>query len=163
MPLAYILLGSNLGDKQNYLSNATTLINNTVGEVVKKSSIYETEAWGVIAQPSYLNQVIIVNTLAKPLQLLESLLSIEQQLGRKRSEKYASRTIDIDILFYGREIVDLPQLKIPHPHIQDRKFVLTPLCELVPSKLHPTMHLPLKQLLLQCTDLLPVHKIETLD
>ncbi len=156
MPLAYILLGSNLGSREDYLQNASKAITDCCGSLVKKSAIYQTQAWGVTNQPSYLNQVIIINTSLQPQILLESLLQIEIEMGRERSAKYDSRTIDIDILFYGREIVAIPNLSIPHPQIQNRRFVLVPLCALVPHKIHPILKLPLKKLLQNCNDSLPV-------
>jgi 2-amino-4-hydroxy-6-hydroxymethyldihydropteridine diphosphokinase len=160
MPLAYILLGSNLGNKQLYLQNAQLEIVHKCGIVAKASSVYETEAWGTTdAQQSYLNQVLIVDTQLEPLVLLQTLLNIELQLGRVRTEKYASRTIDIDILFYGRIVIDLPELQIPHPQIQNRLFVLTPLCEIVPNKIHPILNKSMKLLLQQCNDKLVVNKL----
>jgi 2-amino-4-hydroxy-6-hydroxymethyldihydropteridine diphosphokinase len=161
MPLAYILLGSNLGDKQHNLQQALITITTQCGLVVKHSSIYQTEAWGVTDQPSYLNQVIIIDTITAPQQLLKKLLQIENDMGRVRTQKYASRIIDIDILFYGREIVDTETLKVPHPQIAFRKFVLEPLNEIVPNKMHPILLLPIKKLLQQCTDNLMVKILPT--
>jgi len=120
MPAAYILLGSNIGDKATFLKQAIHEIENSCGEITKKSSIYETEPWGFKSQNSFYNQVISINTNLQPEALLEVLLSIEIDLGRIRSGKgYSSRTIDLDILFYDNLIIKNNRLIIPHPKIEN--------------------------------------------
>jgi 2-amino-4-hydroxy-6-hydroxymethyldihydropteridine diphosphokinase len=127
------------------------------GKLLKASSLYQTAAWGNTAQPAYLNQVLMIKTSLTATQLLHIILGIEKDMGRIREEKYAPRIIDIDILFFNREVIDLPGLQVPHPHIASRRFVLQPLCEIVPKKIHPVLHLSAEALLAACTDPLPVH------
>jgi len=129
-------LGSNLGDRGQHLSSAIELINSEVGCVVKKSSVYETASWGFDSN-DFLNQVIVVNTSAKPIKLLDIIQQIEKKLGRTNKSKiingipqYHDRTIDIDILLYGNEKIKSERLTIPHPRMTERDFVMTPLREL---------------------------------
>ena len=133
----FLLLGSNLGDRLAYINGATDLIEKNIGDVFRKSSIYETAAFGKEDQPAFMNQVISVLVDDLPINLLKKLMEIEEQLGRKRTEKWAERTIDIDILFYGDRLVNLPELIIPHSEIEFRRFTLVPLNELIPNFLHP--------------------------
>lgn len=158
----FLLLGANLGDRNNSLSNATETIEKNVGKVVQSSSLYETEAWGNIHQPSFLNQVLKVVSKLSAEVLLEKLLLIEQKAGRIRTLKNAPRVIDIDILFFNDEVYDLPNLKIPHPEIQNRNFVLQPLNEIVPSFVHPIFCKTISTLLKECKDLLKAEKLEPL-
>ncbi|WP_448697328.1 2-amino-4-hydroxy-6-hydroxymethyldihydropteridine diphosphokinase [Mucilaginibacter sp. AW1-3] len=136
----FLLLGSNLGHRQLFLQQAEEAIGSQVGTVVKRSSVYETQSWGKTDLPDYLNQVLLVKTILKPREVLQRILAIEQTMGRERTEKWGSRTIDIDILFYGNEIVNEPDLVIPHPHLHQRKFVLEPLAEIAPQYIHPVLN-----------------------
>jgi 2-amino-4-hydroxy-6-hydroxymethyldihydropteridine diphosphokinase len=148
----YLSLGSNLGDRKEILEKAIVLLSEKVGVVVKQSKDYETVPWGVTDQPDFLNLAIEIHTLLKPLEVLEQTQSIENQLGRVRKEKWGARLIDIDILFYGNEIIDEPNLKIPHPLIQERDFVLTPMAEIAPNFVHPLLgetNMELKDILLK--------------
>ena len=120
--------------------------------------MYTTAAWGNTNQPDFLNQVIVIYTKLQPNELMESILEIEKKLGRVRTIKNAPRTIDIDILFYEKEIINQKDLIIPHPLIQQRKFVLIPLNELSPLFFHPVLKKNISQLLKLCKDKLPVHK-----
>lgn len=129
----FLGLGTNLGNRKKNLSDAIALINSQIGNVVKKSSIHETKAWGKTEQPDFLNMVIQIDTELQPQNLLEKCLSIENKLGRIRIEKWGERIIDIDILYYNDLIIDEENLKIPHPLIEDREFVLNPLKELIKS------------------------------
>ncbi len=154
---AYLLLGSNLGDRQLYLARACALIADEVGEVFEQSAIYETEAWGKTDQPGFLNMALAVNTTFSPLELLHKVLEIEQKLGRVRHEKWGARLIDIDIIFYGDEIVDIKdELQIPHPEMQRRKFVLQPLAAIAPDLVHPVLRQTMTELLGQLADSLSV-------
>ena len=135
----YLLLGSNLGNSREILNNAIELIGHKVGVIVSQSSNYETKPWGVTDQPDFLNSALLVHTKLKPLEILEQTQSIENQLGRIRREKWGARLIDIDIIFYENEIIDEPNLKVPHPLMQQRDFVLTPLAEIVPNFVHPVL------------------------
>src|SRR5262245_47850928 len=127
MNTAYLLIGGNLGDRRQNLLQAVSLINEQCGAVIISSSIYETEAWGKTDQTSFLNQALKISTELNARQLMRKVLRIEKSMGRERKEKMGPRLIDIDILFYGNEIHDLRFLKIPHPEIQNRRFVLVPL------------------------------------
>ena len=155
---AYLLTGGNIGDRAEHLSKAKHTISKRCGEVLQESSIYETAAWGMEDQEPFLNQVLTLQTVLKPEELLQSILQIEEELGRQRQLKYGPRIIDIDILFFNDEVVDQKGLKIPHPQIQNRRFVLVPLNEIAPDKIHPVLQKPVSQLLTECPDLLEVNK-----
>ncbi len=129
--LCYIGIGSNLGDRAKYIENAIEKLKETKGiEVKKVSSIYETEPMGGPKQGKYLNGTIEIETLFEPRELMVKLQRIEKQLGRIRTVKNASRTIDLDILLYGDKKIDEPGLKIPHPRMWERDFVMKPLKEI---------------------------------
>ena len=127
----FLGLGTNLSDRHKNLSNAIDLIGKQIGEVIKQSSIHETKAWGKTDQPDFLNMVIQVETTLSPQKLLEKCLSIEDQIGRIRKEKWGPRLIDIDILYYNDLKIEEENLKIPHPFINEREFVLKPLTEIL--------------------------------
>lgn len=152
----YLLLGSNLGDRSQNLSRAR----NRIGSVIASSSIYVTSAWGKTEQPDFYNQVIEVDSKLGPEDLLKNILSIEETMGRIRSEKWGPRIIDIDILFYRDVIIKSEQLTIPHPEIQNRKFTLIPLNELAPSMMHPVLKKTIQQLNTECSDPLEVKRLQ---
>ncbi len=158
MNSAYLLIGGNMGERLENLDKTRALISGSCGTIVKQSSVYETSAWGKTDQPDFLNQALRVETYLGPAALLKALLGIEQEMGRYRGEKYGPRIIDIDIIFFNHEIIDLPDLKIPHPRMQNRKFVLTPLAEIAPQFVHPVLGISMSQLLEECTDELAVNK-----
>lgn len=133
----FLLLGSNLGDREKYLQKAIDLIETEIGSLRQKSSVYETEAWGKTDEPNYLNQVVQISTTLPAQQVLEKVLQIETKMGRVREEKWGSRIIDIDILFYGQDIIKEPGLIIPHPELHNRLFTLAPLNEIAPDLQHP--------------------------
>ena len=137
MYTTYILLGSNLGNSRKYIADAIFEIEKTLGNISKKSSLYQTASWGNANQPDFLNQVIELQTTLRPESLLKAVLGVETKLGRERHEKWGARTIDIDILLYGDLIIDEPELKIPHPYLPDRRFALEPLLEIAPDLIHP--------------------------
>lgn len=155
----YLLTGGNMGDREAFLEKAAKAIEEKCGTVLTRSSIYETAAWGKQDQEPFLNQVLMIRTRLEPLQLLKTLLRIEEKLGRKREIKYGPRLIDIDILFFGNKIVREHHLVIPHPEMQNRRFVLEPLAEIAPEKIHPVFHRTISRLLADCTDPLAVNKI----
>ncbi|WP_461452928.1 2-amino-4-hydroxy-6-hydroxymethyldihydropteridine diphosphokinase [Mucilaginibacter sp.] len=137
MNKVYLLLGSNLGNRQLFLQQAIERISGQIALIIEKSSIYETQSWGKSDAPDYLNQVILLQTDMPARLILEKILAIEIVLGRKREEKWGSRTIDIDILFYGDEIINEPDLQIPHPELHKRRFTLSPLNEIASKFKHP--------------------------
>ena len=139
------------------LERARCEINKRAGEIIRSSSIYETEPWGFDDQTSFLNQVLIIDTFLEPHELLDILLRIESELGRKRkSDEYESRLIDIDILFYDNLKINERDLIIPHPRIEERMFVLKPLMEIAPGMIHPVTGLSIKHLYEKCQDKLSV-------
>ncbi|MFY8188293.1 MAG: 2-amino-4-hydroxy-6-hydroxymethyldihydropteridine diphosphokinase [Flavobacterium sp.] len=149
----YLSLGSNLGNRLSHLQNAIDSLHQSVGTVLKVSSVYETPAWGFESTP-FLNAVVLIHTSSKPSTLLRKILKIEQNLGRERSNQagYQARNIDIDILSYNAEIIELPDLKIPHPQIPNRRFVLQPWVEIDPFWQHPALSLTTQKLLDQTKD-----------
>lgn len=155
---AYLLTGGNMGDRLRYLQKAKEEIEKRCGPVLKASSVYETAAWGKEDQEAFLNQVLKVETRLTAEELLRTILDIEQLLGRKREIKYGPRFIDIDILFFNDNIIDQEGLKVPHPRMQERRFVLAPLNEIAPGKLHPVFNKDISTLLADCKDVLPVNK-----
>ena len=154
-----ILLGSNLGDRQENLDQARQEISRFVGEIITTSSIYKTAAWGNTQQPDFYNQVIEIRSPHDPHQLILATQKIEQTMGRIRKEKWGPRIIDIDMLFYGDSIISNENLTIPHPEISNRRFTLLPLAEVAPDFMHPVLKKNVHQLLKACKDNLPVEKI----
>ena len=150
MTRCYILFGSNQGDKQALLERACTLINNRCGMLVERSSAYTTEPWGFEAEEWFLNELLVVETELTPDELMDKLLEIEAELGRVRhpeKEGYCSRTVDLDILYFGDRIINTEKVTVPHPRLHLRKFALMPLCEIIPDFLHPIFNLSQTQLL----------------
>ncbi|HWJ29923.1 MAG TPA: 2-amino-4-hydroxy-6-hydroxymethyldihydropteridine diphosphokinase [Flavisolibacter sp.] len=155
----YLLIGGNIGERQTYLASAVQEIENQCGHITAISSLYETAAWGLEDQSPFLNQALKINTSLSAQELLTTILGIEKELGRRRFEKYGPRIIDIDILFFNDEIINLPDLSVPHPQMQYRRFVLTPLNEIAPDKMHPVFQKTVAELLAECPDPLTVYKI----
>jgi 2-amino-4-hydroxy-6-hydroxymethyldihydropteridine diphosphokinase len=139
---------------------ARNQIEQRLGSVVKQSSLYQTEAWGMRSSPVFLNQVLLVDSKKAPFVLLNEILKIEASLDRIRQPEYANRTIDIDILYYHDLIINHPELTIPHPRISQRRFVLEPLAEIAPKVVHPVLQETNIQLLMQCTDPLAVTRMQ---
>jgi len=160
MTMLYLLLGGNIGDKERIFSEALAILNNRVGEIQLQSAVYETEPWGFESIDLFWNQAIEISTSLSPEEVLAQTQMIEQELGRIRKEnQYSSRVIDIDILFYGDQIINRENLIIPHPRIQERKFALVPLNEIAPELIHPVFHKSIRQLLEESTDSLKVSPI----
>ena len=159
MSTAHLLIGGNLGDRKKNLLTAISLINEQCGPLTRSSSIYETEAWGKTDQPSFLNQALEISTSLNARQLMRKILKIEKEMGRIRKEKLGPRIIDIDILLYENEIHDLRFLKIPHPEMHNRRFVLVPLAEIDPTLQHPVLKKTIAELLEECPDNLEVKRI----
>ena len=136
----YLLLGSNLGNREEILTKAIKLIDEKIGVIISQSKNYETKAWGKTDQPDFLNIAIGITTNLMPMEVLEQTQAIEETLGRVRIEKWGARLIDIDIIFYEQEIIDIPnRLHVPHPLVQERTFVLEPLAEITPDFVHPVL------------------------
>ena len=159
MHTAYLLLGSNLGYRHSYLEQAKELIGKHCGTIIQQSSVYETAAWGVADQPSFYNQVIVLQTTLLPETLMQQLLDIEESMGRKRTIKYGPRTIDIDIQLIDNLTNNSTLLTLPHPYLPERRFALLPLSEVAPQLVHPVLHKTITELLSDCTDRLEVKKV----
>ena len=159
MNISYLLIGGNQGDRLDRLATAREYISSAGGHIRKASALYETAAWGKIDQPDFLNQALEVATGLEAPEWLSTLLGIERKMGRRRDEKYGPRIIDIDILFFNNSIIHLPQLTIPHPEIQNRRFALVPLEEIAPLLIHPELKSTIRELLAECTDPLAVKQL----
>jgi len=156
MNTAILLIGGNLGNRTANLQLAVQSIHQQAGKVLKASALYETAPWGNVQQPDYLNQALQIETSLAPLDLLHTLMNIERTIGRVRQEKWGARVIDIDIIFYNDDVISLPELKVPHPRMQNRRFVLAPLNEILPALVHPVLQQDIRTLLAACKDELPV-------
>lgn len=159
----FLLLGSNLGDREHIVNQACSMIAERCGDIVSKSDLYESEPWGFDAEQWFLNQVVKIGTSLSPDELMTTLLAIEKSLGRDRStphEGYVSRPIDLDILYFGDKIVDTEKVTTPHPRLHLRRFTLLPLCDIAPGFVHPLLKKTNRQLLEECRDFGKVNKIK---
>jgi 2-amino-4-hydroxy-6-hydroxymethyldihydropteridine diphosphokinase len=156
----YLLLGSNLGDRSRHIREAIDKVKDRTGELFILSSLYETEPWGFTHETPFLNQAVGFYTHTSPHKLLGELLIIERESGRiRKGVAYEPRSLDIDILFYGRDIINLNNLVIPHPRICERRFVLVPLDEIAPDFIHPVRNKSIHELLKECEDRSWVRKL----
>lgn len=158
MNTIYLLLGSNMGNSEQMLSDATNMIEKNIGKLTKSSAIYRTAAWGKEEQRDFLNQIIIVSSSLSSSTVLKEMFVIEKEMGRVRTTKNAARVIDIDMLFFNDEIIQTETLTVPHPQIQNRRFVLVPLAEISPDFQHPLLKKSSLELLSICSDKLNVQK-----
>jgi 2-amino-4-hydroxy-6-hydroxymethyldihydropteridine diphosphokinase len=155
--IAYIGIGSNVGDKKANCQRAIELLQEA-DKVLAVSSLYYTEPVGYQEQEDFINAVVALETERSPAGLLAQCLALEEQLGRKRTLRWGPRTIDLDILLYGEQVVNLPDLVIPHPQMAARKFVLVPLVEIAPDALHPVLKKTASQILQELKDTATVMK-----
>jgi 2-amino-4-hydroxy-6-hydroxymethyldihydropteridine diphosphokinase len=155
---AYLLMGGNVGERLIYLEKAAKALENSCGNILKTSHVYETEAWGSGTRESFLNQALVLETPMKAAELMQALLDIEEKLGRIRTEKYGPRTIDLDILLFNNEIIRQENLVIPHPELHNRRFALECLYDIAPGKTHPVFQKTIAELLSLTNDPLKVNK-----
>ena len=152
MDKVVLIIGGNLGDRRELIKEANRLLVLHFGIPKISSSIFETEAWGGKSAGNYLNQVLIFETAQSPENIMAIILDIEKEMGRQRDLKWGDRTMDIDILYFGNKIISKPNLVIPHPFIQERRFVLVPLNETIPDFSHPILAKTHRELLESCSD-----------
>jgi 2-amino-4-hydroxy-6-hydroxymethyldihydropteridine diphosphokinase len=160
---AYLCLGGNLGNSFITFKEACGHIEQQVGDIKLRSSMYQSHAWGMDNAPDFYNQVIKIETKLMPEELMLALLDIEKTLGRERKESgtsYQNRVIDIDVLFYKEDAIKTDTLEIPHPRLHLRKFVLEPLNEIAPNYIHPLLHKSVSELLALCIDKGQIKKLE---
>ncbi len=158
MNSAYLLIGGNIGDRMSNLALAKESLQQECGIIIKTSSIYETEAWGNNDQPAFLNQAIFISTKLSVTDLMNCILNVEKKIGRIRKDKYEPRIIDIDIIFFNNDFFSNFVVTVPHPELQNRRFVLVPLVEIAENYLHPVLKKSCKELLDECKDDLVVKK-----
>ncbi len=155
MEKVVLLLGSNIEPRKKFLDKAAFLLGQELGNISAGSSIYESKPWGFEASVNFLNRILVFETTKLPEVVLDICLDVEMNLGRERKDKkgYASRTIDVDILYFGNKIVKTNRLEIPHPRLQLRRFTLLPLAELLPGMVHPVLKKSQQVLLDECGDI----------
>ena len=152
MSKAFLLLGSNMGDRMANLKIAIQKTEEVCGKIVQTSSVYETAPWGFLNQETFLNQVIEIETQIPPSQLMQLLLEIEIEIGRIRVFKLGPRIIDIDILLFDSLIINDRLLTLPHVELPNRRFALIPLAEIAEEIFHPVLNKSIQQLLIECID-----------
>lgn len=163
MHKVFLGIGGNIGNKQVNFDKVYRIIKNELGEITKSSSVYETPPWGFEARENFWNQVLFIETEYSPYELLQKIHDIENSFGRIReSEKYNSREMDIDILYFDKLEIETESLILPHPRIPHRLFVLVPLAEIAPEFIHPVLQLTNVQMLENCSDDSVIKKIELL-
>ena len=157
---AILLLGSNLGNKEDNLKQAIALIENRTGRIINISDVYKSEPWGNAEQDEFVNQAILLQTSFAAVDLLQMLLNIELTMGRRREGKWGPRIIDIDILDYNGEVIQNEELICPHPYLPERMFALKPLQQLLPNWIHPILNKSVSELIANCNDENKVEAIE---
>jgi 2-amino-4-hydroxy-6-hydroxymethyldihydropteridine diphosphokinase len=160
MRRVFICIGGNLGDRGDNLSETIDFLHFNVGDVLSRSDVFETEPWEMNDVPAFYNQVVCVETMMTNEQLVAEIKEIEAYYGRDRgTAKYASREMDVDILFIDDEIIDMPELQVPHHRMTQRRFVLEPLAQIAPDQIHPELKKTVLELLSACDDKHSVKKI----
>jgi len=147
MTTIYIGIGSNLGDREGTCLKALEELEKRGIKVTKKSSRYETEPWGVRDQPKFINMAVEADTDLSPEEVLKVIKEIERNFGRRETLRWGPRVVDLDILFYNDLVIDEPDLRIPHPHMHERDFVLKPLSEIAPESIHPLLKKTVREML----------------
>lgn len=155
--LVVLLIGGNMGDRLYCVTQALAQLEERF-TLIKKSEVYETEAWGENSSGNYLNQALLMQTKANAYQVLDIVQEIENNLGRKREKRWGNRTMDIDIIYFDDAVLDTPNLQIPHPLLQERKFVIFPVAEIIPEYVHPIFKLNQLELLARIKDASAVKK-----
>jgi 2-amino-4-hydroxy-6-hydroxymethyldihydropteridine diphosphokinase len=158
MNQAYILIGGNTGNRVNNLAQACRKLEERCGSIKARSSIYVTQAWGMTDQRDFLNQAVLLETVLEAAELMDTILELEESMGRKRAARNGPRNIDMDILLFNDQVVDTTKLKIPHPRMHVRRFALVPMCELAPDLPHPVSGKKMTRLLKECKDRLEVER-----
>jgi 2-amino-4-hydroxy-6-hydroxymethyldihydropteridine diphosphokinase len=149
----FLCIGGNLGEREANLEEALDFIDFNLGDVIAASAIYESEPWGMTDVPNFLNQVLQIQSELSDKELLEEIAELEEFFGRERSsEGYVSREMDIDVLFIDQEIIETETLRVPHPKMSERRFVLEPLAEIAPDFIHPELKKSIQELLASCAD-----------
>lgn len=161
MNKVFLEIGGNQGNRLANIHKAIDLINKQIGNVIQQSSVYEAPPWGFESEQWFYNQVLVLESELTSGQILKGLLGIEKKLGRIRhQQKYCSRTMDIDILFFNNEVIDNPELEVPHPRLHQRLFVLQPLSEIAPNFVHPALKKSISELLMICEDKSECKRVE---
>ena len=158
--MIFLQIGSNIGDRYSNLMTCIKNIELFTGKIINKSKIYVSECWGVQNQRDYFNMVVAVKSIYNPFKVLKIISKIENDMGRIRKKKWDSRIIDIDILFFGKQIIKSKELIIPHKHLDQRMFVLRPLADIAPFFIHPESKKNIKQLIKECKDCSKVFEYE---
>lgn len=160
MRTVILCIGGNLGDRETHLLETLDFLHFNVGDVISQSSVFETEPWEMSEAPTFYNQIVSIHSNLSNNELMAEIREIEAFYGRERNKmSYVSREMDVDVIFIDNEIIDLPDFQVPHPKMQSRRFVLEPLAEIAPDKIHPVLNKTIKELLNECTDSHRVKKI----